>query len=71
MNAADILAWTFDGAVYCLDCAVAVVQQQTRRGDEAHPVFAEYERELVDAVCDQCMAMYDSDYGGWVPTRDA
>jgi hypothetical protein len=48
MNATDIVAWTRDGAMYCLDC------WDGEEGEEDSPVFAgeEFDRR---PSCDACL----------------
>ena len=64
MNAADVLAYTCDGAVYCPDCL---------GDDESNPEigawFADDEDSLIGSTCDGCSACYTDD--GWTGHDDA
>lgn len=41
----DIVAWTFDGAIYCPGC---------KPDPEAQPVFEQDVNEVANSVCDTC-----------------
>lgn len=44
MKAWDIIAWTFDGAIYCAD----------HGPQSATPVFASEINDVADDICDVC-----------------
>lgn len=58
MNAADILAYTYDGEIYCSDCF---------KDDESNPEigvwFADNENDLIGDTCGSCRAWYAPDQG--------
>lgn len=64
MHATDIIAWHYDGAAYCPDCAD--FDDDT---EEASPVFADSLEEEIGATCDTCRACL-SDSGEWLKAED-
>lgn len=75
MHAADILAWTCDGAVFCPSCKPEPTARAAAVGhDDVHPWFADAEAALVGATCDGCRACYVSNGtlrdGDWLPFAD-
>ncbi len=64
MHAADILAYTLEGAVFCDDC-----KPSTDDNPEMGAWFADNEDELISETCDSCRACYTPD--GWTPHEDA
>lgn len=61
MHAADVLAWTCDGAVFCPACKPQPTARAAAFGhDDVHPWFASDEAALVGSTCDGCRACYVS-----------
>lgn len=55
MNACDIVAYAYDGAVYCSDC------EPKGKGvdrDQVSPWFADSMDELEGSTCDTCAAFF-------------
>lgn len=68
MHASDIIAYTFDGAIYCVDCATNPPEceceadecdenglcQENCHGNGPSPVFGDNAAECAGDVCDVC-----------------
>jgi hypothetical protein len=68
MHAADVIAYAFDGAIECPDCADP--DATTAHGDCAYPVFGDDEAQLAGATCHACRCFYVPG-DGWTPPEDA
>lgn len=66
MHCFDIIAYHFNGSVYCPDCADDLDDDDP----EVSPVFAEHEEEEIGSTCDDCRSCYIfSDHGSeWMRT---
>lgn len=54
MHCFDIIAYHFDGGVYCPDCA----DDLDHEDPEVGPVFAENENDEIGSTCGECKACY-------------
>lgn len=66
MNSADIIAYHFDGAVYCPDCTD---NEDMQDNEECSPVFADSLEDEIGATCDSCRNCL-SDNGEWISGED-
>ena len=63
MKAYDVIAYTYNGAIYCEDCEPA------KDGpDDVGAWFADDEESLIGQTCDACRACYYPD-DGWSQTE--
>lgn len=65
MHACDILAYVYDGAIYCDECRPA-----GHDSDECSPIFGDHESDVIGATCDTCGSCY-VDGNGWTLHGDA
>lgn len=62
MKAWDIIAYAYDGAIYCPECT-----PKDDTEEEQSPVFAESESNILGYTCGACGAWYSPD-DGWTTT---
>lgn len=70
MNSADVLAYTYDGAVYCDECSPESERLAPVSHDEVGAIFADDESDVIGSTCDTCRACYVAGWG-WTPHEDA
>lgn len=64
MKSFDVIAWHYDGAVYCDGCKPNV--SDAEMDDNGGPVFADDEESTIGSTCDACGACYVAGEG-WTP----